>query len=161
MRTSSRPWPPRCRRCGGFFDVEGKRIELAKLETELSLPEVWGDPDKVKQIQQRRSRLTGGMESSDVLGTLLEDAQTLLELAREGEPVGDDLARSVGALESRATAVELSTLLSAEHDGSDAILEIHPGAGGTEAQDWAAMLLRMYVRLVRPTSMNTWTNSPS
>jgi peptide chain release factor 2 len=126
--------------------VDGKQTELAKLETELTLPEVWGDPDKARQAQQRRSMLIGSVESSEELGTLLEDAQTLLELAREGEPVAADLDRSVGALESRVASVELSTLLSAKHDGADAILEIHPGAGGTEAQDWAAMLLRMYMR---------------
>jgi peptide chain release factor 2 len=76
----------------------------------------------------------------------LEDAETLLELSREGEDVGDDLATAVEALATRVETVELSTLLAGHHDASDAILEIHPGAGGTESQDWAEMLLRMYVR---------------
>jgi len=80
------------------------------------------------------------------LGRLLDDARTLLELSREGEEVGADLAEAVTALGTRAEDIELATLLVGEHDGADAILEIHPGAGGTESQDWAAMLLRMYTR---------------
>jgi peptide chain release factor 2 len=76
----------------------------------------------------------------------LEDAETLLELAREGEDVGDDLMRAVDTLATRVETLELATLLAGDHDASDAILEIHPGAGGTESQDWAEMLLRMYVR---------------
>ena len=77
---------------------------------------------------------------------MLEEAETFMELAREGEEVGPDLLKAVDRLEHEASSVELSTLLSGKHDASDAILEIHPGAGGTEAQDWAEMLLRMYTR---------------
>jgi peptide chain release factor 2 len=77
---------------------------------------------------------------------MLEEAETLLELGREGEAVGDELAAAVDGLARHVESVELETMLSGEHDGTDAILEIHPGAGGTESQDWAAMLLRMYTR---------------
>jgi peptide chain release factor 2 len=77
---------------------------------------------------------------------MLEDGQTLLELAREGEEVGDDLGRAVADLETRTQEIELATLLTGEHDAANAIVEIHPGAGGTESQDWAEMLMRMYTR---------------
>jgi peptide chain release factor 2 len=107
---------------------------------------VWGDPELSKQLQQERSRLVSSIDSARELGTLLEDCQTLLELSGEGEDVGADLSQSVARLEQAAEALELATLLSGEHDALDAILEIHPGAGGTESQDWAEMLLRMYVR---------------
>ena len=80
------------------------------------------------------------------LGRLLDDARTFHELAREGEDVDADLAQAVAALETRVEETELATLLTGKHDGADAILEIHPGAGGTESQDWAEMLYRMYVR---------------
>ncbi len=80
------------------------------------------------------------------LGRLLDDARTLLELGREGEDVTADLGAAVEALGKRVEEVELATLLTGEHDGADALLEIHPGAGGTESQDWAEMLLRMYLR---------------
>jgi len=80
------------------------------------------------------------------LQTLLEEAETLLELAREGEQVGDELLAAVESLDLRVSSMELDTLLTGDHDDCNAILEIHPGAGGTEAQDWAEMLLRMYSR---------------
>ena len=87
-----------------------------------------------------------GIEAADQLGRLLEDAETLLELSREGEAVDADLTKAVQLLATRVDKVELETLLSGEHDGANAILEVHPGAGGTESQDWAEMLLRMYGR---------------
>jgi peptide chain release factor 2 len=76
----------------------------------------------------------------------LDDARTLLELAREGEEVGEDLSASVEKLLKKTEETELATLLTGDHDESNAIVEIHPGAGGTESQDWAQMLLRMYTR---------------
>jgi peptide chain release factor 2 len=76
----------------------------------------------------------------------LDDARTLLELAREGEEVGEDLSASVEKLLKKTEETELATLLTGDHDDSNAIVEIHPGAGGTESQDWAQMLLRMYTR---------------
>ena len=80
------------------------------------------------------------------LTTHLDDARTLMELAREGEDVGTSLGDAVQALAHKADEIELATLLTGKHDSADALLEIHPGAGGTESQDWAAMLLRMYTR---------------
>jgi len=97
-------------------------------------------------IQKRRSRVTQEIDSADTLATLLDDARTLLELAREGEEVGEDLGASVEKLQKRTEETELATLLTGSHDDSNAIVEIHPGAGGTESQDWAEMLLRMYTR---------------
>jgi len=107
---------------------------------------VWGDPDLSRRLQQERSRLAADLEAARELDTLVEDARTLLVLAREGEEVGAELADAVLRLRERAEAVELASLLQGEHDASDALLEIHPGAGGTESQDWAEMLLRMYGR---------------
>jgi peptide chain release factor 2 len=97
-------------------------------------------------LQQQRSRLESSIASADGLTGLLEDAQTLLDLAREGEDVGEELPEAVTGLARSADSLELATLLSGEHDASNAILEIHPGAGGTESQDWAEMLVRMYTR---------------
>jgi peptide chain release factor 2 len=112
----------------------------------LTQPEVWGDPDETTRIQKQRSRLMEGVEAAEQLGSLLEDAETLLELTREGESVDDELTAAVELLATRVETVELETLLSGQHDGANAILEVHPGAGGTESQDWAEMLLRMYGR---------------
>jgi peptide chain release factor 2 len=112
----------------------------------LTLPEVWGDAERARHLRQRRSRLVESIETAQGLGTLLDDARTFLDLVREGEDVGGDLADAVDSLGRRAEEVELATLLTGNHDASDAILEVHPGAGGTESQDWAEMLLRMYTR---------------
>ena len=126
--------------------MDRKRTDLDAVERDLSLPEVWSDPDRAKLLQQKRSRLTESIETAAALAGLLDDARTLHELAREGEDVTDDLATAVNALAERVETTELATLLSGEHDGAAAIVEIHPGAGGTESQDWAEMLQRMYAR---------------
>ena len=133
-------------RCGGSFDVEAKRRELDELEQQLTHPDVWGDPDRARQIQQGRTLLSESVESSEQLGEMLDEAQTFLDLAREGEDVGGDLSQAVDRLVQRTEEVELDALLTGDHDGSNAILEVHSGAGGTESQDWAGMLLRMYQR---------------
>jgi peptide chain release factor 2 len=86
------------------------------------------------------------VERARELTTLADDAATLLELAREGEEVADELRAAVEELTLKTEEAELTTLLTGEHDGAEALLEIHPGAGGTESQDWASMLLRMYTR---------------
>jgi peptide chain release factor 2 len=131
---------------GGSFDIDAKEQRLAAVEQELSLPEVWGDPARSRELQQGRARLQEDMAIAATLKRMLEDAQTLLELMREGEEVGDDLTRAVADLDTRTQEIELATLLTGEHDAAHAIVEIHPGAGGTESQDWAEMLMRMYTR---------------
>jgi peptide chain release factor 2 len=150
---TSRRWPTgwascgrRSTPCGGSFDVDGKRTELARLDERLTDQELWSDPDRAKGLQQERARLVESLDAAAGLKTLLEDAETLLELGREGEDVVGDLSAAVERLGSRVEEVELETLLVGEHDAANAILEIHPGAGGTESQDWSRMLLRMYER---------------
>ena len=142
----SRRWPTRSKRSGGSFDVDRKHAELTTLETELSRPEIWSDPERVKALQQRRSRLAESIDTSSLLTRLLDDARTFVALAREGESVEADLAQAVDTLRERVEGVEMATLLSGTHDAANALLEIHPGAGGTESQDWAEMLYRMYTR---------------
>ncbi len=126
--------------------MDGKQRELNGIEEDLARPEVWSNPQKSKDLQQRRSRLRESIGRGEELGRLLDDARTLLELAREGEDVHQDLATAVALLGASAEETELATLLVGEHDPANAILEIHPGAGGTESQDWAEMLMRMYTR---------------
>jgi len=138
--------PARSRPCGGSFDVDGKRAALDGVEQQLTQPEVWSDHARSRTLQQKKSRLQADIDSADELARLLDDAETFLELFREGEAVGDDLVRAVRTLNDSVAAVELASLLCGDHDASDAILEIHSGAGGTESQDWAKMLLRMYNR---------------
>jgi peptide chain release factor 2 len=95
---------------------------------------------------RERKRLTGIVENSEELARRTSDLETFFELAEEGEDVQTDLARELGVLSRRVDEIETAALLSDENDHRGAILVIHPGAGGTEAQDWAEMLLRMYLR---------------
>jgi len=86
------------------------------------------------------------LEDDQKLARSLDDISTLFELGREGESVTDELRRELDSLQTALTDIETRTLLGGENDGLNAILTIHPGAGGTESQDWAEMLLRMYTR---------------
>jgi peptide chain release factor 2 len=95
---------------------------------------------------QERKRLEQAIEHASIVTSTTSDIETLFELAREGEEVNGDLEREVRSLEARLEELETGMLLSGENDARDAIVSIHPGAGGTESQDWAEMLLRMYLR---------------
>ncbi len=86
------------------------------------------------------------MKQAEELEEVQEEGKTYLELAREGEDVGNDLEKTVHRLGGLVESVELETLLTGAHDACNAVIEIHPGAGGTESQDWAEMLFRMYYR---------------
>ncbi len=95
---------------------------------------------------QDRKRLEEAIQHASAVEAAVSDVDTLFELAREGEDVARDLAREIQALRARLEELETAMLLSGENDARDAILTIHPGAGGTESQDWAEMLLRTYLR---------------
>ena len=97
-------------------------------------------------MNRSRKRVQELLDDDQRLARTLEDLGAYFELAREGEPVLEEIAREQTALRSNLEAIETRTLLGGENDGLNAILTIHPGAGGTESQDWAEMLLRMYTR---------------
>ena len=131
---------------GGIFDAEAHGRELKAIEEKASDPGLWNDPAAAQSILRQRTRLTEQVEAQRALETRLEEAQVLAELAREGEPVGEELGRAAEALSEALDRRELELMLTGQHDATDAILTIHPGAGGTESQDWAEMLYRMYLR---------------
>ncbi len=95
---------------------------------------------------RERKRLEELLATESDLARRIEDVGTYLELGREGEQVGEDLKREIDGLRERVEKLETETLLSGENDMRNAIVTIHPGAGGTESQDWAEMLLRLYLR---------------
>lgn len=132
--------------CGAIFDTPAKLKELQKLEIEIGDPDFWNQPERSQRVMQQRKRLEEAIQSSESVASSSSDIETLLELAREGEDVNGDLEREIRAFEARLEQLETGMLLSGENDARDAIVTIHPGAGGTESQDWAEMLLRMYLR---------------
>jgi peptide chain release factor 2 len=112
----------------------------------MSVPGFWDDQEKAQDVGRKRSRVEKRIAAGESLDTKSEELDVLLDLQREGESVDADIETLVGQLEQEINAVELTMKLSGEHDFRDAIVNIHPGAGGTESQDWAEMLLRMYLR---------------
>ena len=141
MRSASR-----VKLCGAIFDAPAKQAELEKLEAEIGDPDFWNQPEKSQRVMQQRKRLEEVIGNSRAVATITSDIDTLFELGREGESVNSELERELKTFESRLNELETGMLLSGENDARDAIVTIHPGAGGTESQDWAEMLLRMYLR---------------
>ncbi len=134
------------RSSGGTFDLERLARELAEIEKTVADPGLWNDPARAQTTLKARTRLTEELESFGRLEKRAEDAEVCVELLREGEDVGGDLKQAVEALQAALDERELEIMLQGEHDAANAILTIHPGAGGTESQDWAEMLYRMYLR---------------
>jgi len=141
LRSASRPTL-----CGAIFDAPGKKAELAKTEQQISDPDFWNQPEKSQKIMQDRKRLEESLARVDEVARLTSDLDTLFELGREGENVLADIGREMKTFAARLETLETGMLLSGPNDAKSAIMAIHPGAGGTESQDWAEMLLRMYLR---------------
>ena len=129
-----------------IFELDTWTQRLRELEVKAADPNLWKDPTQAQRILKERTQLTDHIESQRALERTLEEAQVCVELAREGEPVGEELSAAVSTLAEALDRSELEMMLTGEHDHSNAILTIHPGAGGTESQDWAEMLYRMYMR---------------
>jgi peptide chain release factor 2 len=137
--------PPRF---GGFFDYDSKKERLEEVVGELEQQDVWNDPARAQELGRERARLSADLEQLDNAGSALANASELLELA---ETEGDDAAvidieKEIPQLESRVRALEFRRMFRGEMDSHSAYLDIQAGAGGTEAQDWAQMLMRMYLR---------------
>ncbi len=130
----------------GFFDAPGKRAELAKLETKISEPDFWNDSVKAQTIVQQRSRIEKLLTAQEEFETAVSDAEVLFEFAETDQDSANELSDLVGNLETEVDAAITEALLSGETDANSAICSIQAGAGGTDAQDWAQMLLRMYLR---------------
>ena len=142
MTTSAPDFVP----SGAIFDPASARKALDEIEREMSAPGFWDDPEKAQDVGRKRARVEKRIQSGESIDTKSEELDVLLELQREGESVDADIESLVAQLEGEVNAIELTMKLSGEHDDRDAIVAIHPGAGGTESQDWAEMLLRMYLR---------------
>ena len=129
---------------GGFFDAPAKRGELEKSEKLIVAPDFWDDSAKAQKIVQHRSRIEKALERQENFEMNLSDAQVLLEFG-DADSIGEveELLTKLDAEVSEATS---EVLLSGETDANNAICSIQSGAGGTDAQDWAEMLLRMYLR---------------
>lgn len=131
---------------GGFFDAPKKREELERLELKIGAPEFWNDSEAAQKIVQQRSRLEKALNLQENFETGVSDAEVLFEYAATDEDSANELNDLIAKLETTVAEAETQSLLAGETDANNAICSIQSGAGGTDAQDWAQMLLRMYLR---------------
>jgi peptide chain release factor 2 len=138
--------------CGAIFDASSAREQLAALEVKISDPNFWQDQEKAQALMQERKQLEDRVTSESALETKMGDLDTYFHLAEEEatseqrESILEDFAKDLAAADAFVSGLETKTLLAGESDRLNAIVTIKPGAGGTESQDWAEMLLRMYLR---------------
>ena len=138
--------------CGAIFDVPRQRQLLKELEAQASRPDFWSDQERAQQTLQQRKAVDERLGADAKLTRIASDIETYLHLAREEsdaaqrEAVLADTDRELKSADEYVGQLETATMLSGESDRLSAILTIKPGAGGTESQDWAEMLLRMYLR---------------
>jgi len=129
-----------------FLDLDGLESELAELREQAADPGLWDDQDRAKTVTTRLARVEGTIDRVSGLEAALEDAETLLELLKEeGEDV-DEITAELSRIDKDLSALELESLFFEEYDDHDAIVNINAGAGGVDAQDWAEILLRAYLR---------------
>jgi peptide chain release factor 2 len=131
---------------GGFFDVPASREELNRIESQASSPDFWNDQDAAQKLLQVRSQLEKKVERQEYFESQIADAEVLFEFAEEDESSIKELQPLLERLDHDLSEAETEMLLAGENDRRNAICTIHPGAGGTESQDWAEMLLRMYLK---------------
>ena len=135
-------------RFGGIFDFAAKKERLEEVERELALPELWEQPQRAQALAREQAALGDIVEVLDSLGDGLGDLAELAEIAaaERDEDALDDIHDELQAVDARLAKLEFRRMFQGEQDLSNAFLEIQAGSGGTEAQDWAEMLLRMYLR---------------
>jgi peptide chain release factor 2 len=131
---------------GAIFDLASAKRALDEVEREMSAPGFWDDQENAQEVGRKRARIEKRIDAGQSIESKSEELDVLLDLQKEGESVESDIETLVGQLEKEINSIELTMKLSGEHDLRDCIVSIHPGAGGTESQDWAEMLLRMYLR---------------
>ena len=133
---------------GGIFDYAHKKERLTEVELELGQPDVWEDPDRAQALGKERSSLELVVKTIEDLDTGVADCRELLDMAVEEDDADsiNDVAAEIERLDGQLESLEFRRMFSGEVDENNAYLDIQSGSGGTEAQDWAEMVLRMYLR---------------
>ena len=139
---------PELDKLSAALDIESARQEAQRLEDETAQDGFWNDLERSQKVQMRLKQLQNKITRQEKLISSWEDLTTLCEMGQEEDDADilEELKSEFADLEERVEETRMTTLLSGEYDNSNAILQFHAGAGGTEAQDWAQMLYRMYTR---------------
>lgn len=132
----------------GIFDYDAKKERLEEVNAELEQPDVWNEPERAQALGKERSTLEEIVTTIDQLEQGLEDVSGLLELAVEAddEETFNETIAELEVLDGKLGQLEFRRMFSGEYDRANCYLDLQAGSGGTEAQDWASMLLRMYLR---------------
>lgn len=133
---------------GGIFDIEAKQERLEEVNLELENPELWNDPERATKISKEKSQLDNVIGVITALDDKLEDAKAMIDLAVEADDATllADVQAELDEAEAKVADLEFKRMFSGKMDGNNCYVDIQSGSGGTEAQDWAEMLLRMYLR---------------
>jgi len=144
-------------RLGGIFDFDGKVERLEEVTRELENPDVWNDPDHAQKLGKERSDLDRSVSAQREVFDGVSDAGELLEmaLAEDDEETLASVAGDLESLERKVADLEFQRMFSGEMDDRPCFIDIQAGSGGTEAQDWAEMLLRMYLRWAEQRGWNS------
>ncbi|MEF1310180.1 peptide chain release factor 2 [Vibrio mytili] len=132
----------------GYLDYDAKKERLEEVNAELEQPDVWNEPERAQALGKERASLEAVVETIDQLDQGVEDVDGLLELAieEEDQETFDEIEPELVELEEKLAKLEFRRMFSGDHDSSDCYIDLQSGSGGTEAQDWTNMLLRMYLR---------------
>ncbi|MGR5389605.1 peptide chain release factor 2 [Vibrio crassostreae] len=132
----------------GYLDYDAKQERLEEVNAELEQPDVWNEPERAQALGKERSALEAVVETIDQLDQGVEDVDGLLELAveEEDQETFDEIELELAELEAKLEKLEFRRMFSGDHDASDCYIDLQSGSGGTEAQDWTSMMLRMYLR---------------
>ncbi|MCB5357425.1 peptide chain release factor 2 [Vibrio splendidus] len=132
----------------GYLDYDAKKERLEEVNAELEQPDVWNEPERAQALGKERSALEAVVETIDLLDQGVEDVEGLLELAveEEDQETFDEIEPELAELEAKLEKLEFRRMFAGDHDASDCYIDLQSGSGGTEAQDWTSMMLRMYLR---------------
>ncbi|MGR5067845.1 MULTISPECIES: peptide chain release factor 2 [Vibrio] len=132
----------------GYLDYDAKKERLEEVNAELEQPDVWNEPERAQALGKERASLEAVVETIDQLEQGVEDVEGLLELAveEEDQETFDEIEPELTELEDKLAKLEFRRMFAGDHDASDCYIDLQSGSGGTEAQDWTSMMLRMYLR---------------
>ena len=139
-------WMLERNRFGGIFDVDTKNERLQEVIKELEAPDLWNEPDRAQALGKERAQLEAIVLNLIDVKQQIKDLLELIELAKDDEAAVQDIAADCQVIEKKIAELEFRRMFNGEMDHANAYLDIQSGSGGTEAQDWAEMLLRMYLR---------------
>ena len=137
-------------RCGGIFDYENKKERLEEVNLEMEDPDIWNDQEKAQALSKERASLDHIITTIDDLKSGITDTTEFLQMANEEDDQDslNEVLTMIAGLESKIEKLEFQKMFSGPMDANNAFVDIQAGSGGTEAQDWAEMLLRMYLRWI-------------